>query len=110
MLNFDNCVSYKVYVGLNDAKSKKQEINTEDAMAMVSLYLASHFEGATVYPATGVYKHNDGTVVRENSLVIELVFVSEESVEALVNQCKTILNQESIMIMRSECGVQFYGD
>lgn len=110
MLNFDNCVSYKVFVGLNDAESKKQEIATEDAMIMVSLYLASHFEGATVYPATGVYRHNDGTVVRENSLVIELVYVTDFMVESLVQHCQKILNQESIMIMRTECGVQFYGD
>lgn len=109
MLEFNNTVSYKIYVGLNDAESKKQEISTEDAMTLVSLYLANHFEGATVYSGIGVYKHEDGTIVRENSLIIELVYVSEFMVESLVSHCKTILNQESIMIMRTECGVQFYG-
>ena len=110
MLNFDNTVSYKVFVGLNDRESKKQEIPTEDAMSLVSFYLASHFDGATVYPAVGVYRHEDGTIVRESSLVIELVFVSEFMVESLVQHCQKTLNQESIMIMRTECGIQFYGD
>ena len=110
MLEFNNTSMYKVFVGLNDAESKKQEIKTEDAMSLISLYLASHFDGATVYNGIGVYKHEDGTIVRENSLIIELVYVSEFMVESLVNHCKTILNQESIMIMRTECGVQFYGN
>lgn len=110
MLEFNNTSMYKVFVGLNDAESKKQEIKTEDAMSLVSLYLASHFDGATVYNGIGVYKHEDGTIVRENSLIIELVYVSDFMVESLVNHCKTILNQESIMIMKTECGIQFYGD
>ena len=110
MLEFNNTSMYKVFVGLNDSESKKQEIKTEDAMSLVSLYLASHFDGATVYNGIGVYRHEDGTIVRENSLIIELVYVSDFMVESLVNHCKTILNQESIMIMKTECGIQFYGD
>ena len=109
MLEFNNTSMYKIYVGLNDGESHKQEIRTEDAMTLVSLYLANHFDGATVYNGIGVYKHEDGTIVRENSLIIELVYVSEFMVESLVNHCKTILNQESIMIMRCNCDVQFYG-
>lgn len=109
MLNFDNVVSYKIFLGLNDGESHKQEISTEDAMTMVSLYLASHFDGATVYNGIGVYRHEDGTIVRENSLIIELVYVTEFMVESLVKHCQTILNQESVMIMRTESAVQFYG-
>ena len=109
MLEFNNTSMYKVFVGLNDAESKKQEIKTEDAMTLVSLYLANHFDGATVYNGIGVYKHEDGTIVRENSLIIELVYVTEFMVESLVKHLQTVFNQESIMIMRTECGVQFYG-
>lgn len=108
-LNFDNTNCYKVFLGLNDQKSKKQEIKTEDALVMTSLYLASHFEGATVYNGIGVYRHEDGTIVRENSLIIELVYVTEFMVESLVKHLQHVFNQESIMIVRTECGVQFYG-
>ena len=109
MLEFNNTSMYKVFVGLNDAESKKQEIKTEDAMTLVSLYLANHFDGATVYNGIGVYKHEDGTIVRENSLIIELVYVTEFMVESLVKHLQTVFNQESIMIVRCNCDVQFYG-
>ena len=110
MLEFNNTVSYKIFLGLNDASSKKQEIMTEDALVMVSLYLANHFEGATCYNSIGVYRHEDGTIVRENSIVIELVYVTEFMVESLVKHLQQVFNQESVMIMRHDCGVQFYGD
>lgn len=109
MLSFDSTSMYKVFLGLNDQKSHKQEISNDDALVMVSLYLASHFDGATCYNAIGVYRHEDGTIVRENSIVIELVYVSDFMVESLVNHMKTVLNQESVMILKQECGVQFYG-
>ena len=74
---------YKIYIGLNDQESKKQEIDTNDALVIVSEYLANHFEGATAYNAIGIYKHENGEVVRENSIVIELVFVNDESRNSL---------------------------
>jgi len=91
---------YRLYVGLNDAESKKQEISTKDAMNIISDYLANHFEGATVFPAIGVYKHPDsGIVVKEKSLVIELFFVSEMEVNDLLRFAKKALNQYSVAKM-----------
>lgn len=109
MLEFNNTSLYKVYVGLNDQKEKVQLIDTNDALVMTSLYLANHFEGATVYNGIGVYKHEDGTIVRENSLIIELVYVTDTMVETLIKHLQTVFNQESIMIVKSDIGVQFYG-
>ena len=108
MLNFDNTALYKVYLGLNDQKEKRQLIDTNDALVMTSLYLASHFDGATVYNGIGVYKHEDGSIVRENSLIIELVYVTDFMVESLVKHLQTVFNQESVMIVKQDCGVQFY--
>lgn len=108
MLNFEKTNCYRVYLGLNDAETKRQEISTEDAMTIVSLFLASHYEGATVYPATGIYKHESGEIVRENSLVIELLYVTDGAIELTVQHFQKVLNQESVMIMKLPVEVQFY--
>jgi len=100
---------YKVYLGLNDQETKKQEIDTETAMIKVSEYLADHFEGATVYNGIGVYKHNDGTVVRENSLIIELVYVEDQDVDKMINQFRVVFNQESVMKVKIACECDFIG-
>ena len=109
MLSFEyNVDMYKIFLGLNDKESHVQEISTENAMGFVSHYLANHFAGATVYNGIGVYKHENGDVVRENSLIVELVYVSEEEVEQAVSDLRYELNQESVMIVKLKSAVQFY--
>ena len=100
MFTFETVSVYRVAVGLNDQQSKKQEIETEKAFDIISEYCANHFGGATVTMSKGIYKHEDGmTVVRENTIVIDLVYVSESEIETMVNEFKTIFNQESVMII-----------
>ena len=109
MLSFDFCDLYRVVLGLNDGESHVQEINSDDAMTMVSLYVASHFDGATVTKGYGVYRHENGDIVREESIIIDLAFVTEFMVESLVKHLKQVFNQESVMVMKMNVGVQFYG-
>ncbi len=100
MFTFETVSMYRVAVGLNDQKAKIQLIETEKAFDIVSEYCANHFGGATVTMSKGIYKHEDGvTVVRENTIVIDLVYVAESEVETMVNEFKTIFNQESVMVI-----------
>ena len=100
---------YKIYIGLNDQLTKRQEISTEKALIDVSEYLANNFEGATAYNAIGIYKHENGEIVRENSIVIELVFVNDEDVTKMINHFRVIFNQESVMKVKLSCDCDFIG-
>lgn len=100
---------YKIYIGLNDQKEKVQLINTNDALVIVSEYLANNFVGATAYNAIGIYKHENGEVVRENSIVIELVFVNDEDVMKMINHFREVFNQESVMKVVIPCNCDFIG-
>ncbi len=105
----NNTNLYRLYFGLNDQKAKIQLISTEDALNMMSDYLANHFAGATIFSGIGVYRHENGTVVKENSLIVELCFVSEDEVNEVINQFKKVLNQESVMKVTLPCNVDFIG-
>lgn len=100
---------YKIYIGLNDQQTKKQEIETETALIKVSEYLANHFEGATAYNAIGIYKHENGEIVRENSIVIELVFVDDQDVMTMIDHFRVVFNQESVMKVTIPCNCDFIG-
>ena len=90
---------YTLYVGLNDKDSKVQEISTVEAYKVLENILLKHnVEGATIFEAVGIYKHEDKTFVTENTLRIELMFISKETVKAIVETIKTILNQESVAV------------
>ena len=83
-----------LYIGLNDKDSKQQEISTLDAYKIVSNTIEV---GSTITEGRGIYKHEDGTVVSEVSLVVELLdfdhTLSDKWVRGKVNALKKILNQ-----------------
>ena len=85
-------------MGLNDKDSKMQQISTLEAYKVVSNILANDFGGGTIFEAEGIYKHENGTVVIEKTLRIEILFADEVDVRRLVQNLKKIFNQESIAV------------
>lgn len=91
-------IKFTLYVGLNDKDSKKQEISTLEAYKIINKLLLNYTNGATIFEATGIYKHDDGTFTTEKTLRIELLFVDRAVVLEIVEQLKKILNQESVAV------------
>lgn len=93
---------YTLYVGLNDKDSKVQEISTVEAFKLLTKLCGQYTQGATIFDADGVYKHDDGTVVIEKSFKIELLFITREQVKEIANMIKKLFNQESIALTTRE--------
>ena len=91
-----------LYVGLNDKDTKQQKITTLDAFKMLSNLCLVYTEGATIYDARGIYKHDDGTIIAENTLRIEIFDPIEQNIMPLIKTIKKALNQESIGIETTE--------
>ena len=60
--------------------------------------IAKDFGGGTIFEAQGIYKHDDGKIVFEKTLRIEILFAEEPQIKALVAELKKIFNQESIAV------------
>lgn len=86
-----------LYVGLNDKDTKTQKIDTLEAVKIVTNLITAKCDGGTIYNATGIYKHDDGTIVIENTLRIELIDTPEDILSDLIDTLKNVLNQESII-------------
>lgn len=93
---------YTLYCGLNDKDSRKQEISTPEAAQVVRSACLHHAEGATIYEADGVYRHEDGQQVSERTLRVELLMVEEGAVRRIVDFLKAALNQESIAVQTQD--------
>ncbi len=96
---------YEIYMGLNDKDTKTQKIDTLEAYKIVSNQVAQRFDGGTVFNANGIYKHENGTVVIENTIKIEIILfdksITEKDVREFVEYLKTTFNQESLAIQHS---------
>ena len=87
-----------LYIGLNDKDTKVQKISTLECTKVVyNVLFSCGIDGATVYEATGIYKHDNGDVVFENTLRVELFGVDNKAVDKSIDLLKIALNQESII-------------
>lgn len=91
---------YTLYVGLNDKDKKVQLISTIEAYKICNNILLQYTDGATVFEASGIYKHEDGTFTIEKTLRIELLFTDDDTVSKIVKDLKTAFNQESIAVQK----------
>ena len=89
---------YTLYIGLNDKDTKQQKIDNLEASKIVQNILTEKTDGGTIYNATGVYKHDDGTVIIENTLRVEIVAVPLLAIREAIEIIKIALNQESIIL------------
>ena len=102
---------YTIYLGLNDKETKTQKIDTVEAYKVVENLLVSMFDGGTIFNAHGVYKHNDNTVVIENTLRIEILEFDNsilDNVRNFVNILKADFNQESIAVQIEVCNSELW--
>ncbi len=93
---------YTLYCGLNDKDSRRQEIGTLEAAKMVRNACMTFADGATIFEADGIYKHENGEFVTEKTLRIELMMVEAGVVRRIVDFLKAALNQESIAVQEQE--------
>lgn len=89
---------FTICLGLNDQMTKRQEIETVNAYKIVSNMIAASFGGGSIYSGTGIYKHEDGTIVEENNFKIELLFADRADVLRFCQDLKIVFNQESVAL------------
>jgi len=96
------------YIGLNDKDTKTQQITTLDAFKVVENVFNTFSEfGATIRECRGIYKHDDGSRVIENTLEAFCYDLDEKTISEIVTVLKKALNQESIMVVKIAENVSF---
>lgn len=91
---------FTLYLGLNDKDKKVQLISTLEAYKICNNILLSYTDGATIFEASGIYKHENGEFTIEKTLRIELLFVNMAVVKNIVKELKKAFNQESIAVQQ----------
>ena len=90
-----------LYIGLNDKDSKTQKINTVEAIKILTNLLVD-IGGATIYNATGIYTHENGDIIIENTLRVELIGIEENIILNKIKVLKLLFSQESIIKQTEE--------
>ena len=97
-----------ICIGLLDQDTKHQEITTIDAFKIAANIFAQTTGGATITEGTGVYTHDDGTVVIEPTLVCVIYGSDQATIEKAASMALVALNQESVAIEVCESNSRFF--
>ena len=101
-------MKYQLYLWLNDKETKLQRMDTIEAYKTVeNILLNNDITGYTIYQARGVFKHENGSITQENTLIIEMIFVEEELVDDIIQLLKIVFNQELIMKTKQDMQITF---
>lgn len=84
------------YVGLSDKDTHTQLISELEAYKVLMNKVGTHFWWGTIYSGRGFYKHDDGSVVVENTLIV--MTSTDKDHTAFVEEVKRDFNQESILV------------
>ena len=101
-------VKTTICIGLLDKDTKQQEINTLDAFKVAANIFAETTGGATITQGTGVYTHDDGSVVIEPTLVCTIYGADVANIEKACKMAKVALNQEAVTIETVESNSRFF--
>ena len=94
-------VKLTISIGLFDKDSKTQLISNDEAMETVNSCFLSRLDAFTVYFAKGVYTHENGQQVQENTIRIEVVAFNDNDYNNTIQSIKEVkqaLNQESVLL------------
>lgn len=98
---------YTLYIGLNDAETHTQVISTESARRIVENVFFDAIGGATITESRGIYRHDDGTRVIENTIRAEVFGADAADIRYVAEYLKKALNQESIAVETAEIVSEF---
>lgn len=97
-----------LYIGLNDKDTKRQELSNLEAKAEISAILFRYCpDGFTLQECQGMYKHDDGTVVCENTIKVILLDYNMSMIYEIIEDLKRKLNQECIAVEQIKSTVNF---
>lgn len=92
---------YTLFIGLNDKDTRRQIIKTDAAGEMIREYCFEYLNGATVQNGAGIYKHDDGEKIVENTFIVIVNDYAETEKDAVLRfaaAVKKALNQESVLL------------
>ena len=104
---------YELTLGLNDKKTRKQKFTPAEAHEKLNKILLNNFKiyAFTMFDTYGCYKHDNGEIVQEASIRIEIASEKNinETIKKLIKALKHrgCFNQESIMLECNKSNIYF---
>lgn len=100
----------KIYIGLNDSETLKQEHDTSKYVSILKHVCYSYHVPFSFAVQQGGYLHENGDYTEEVSLMLTLIGVPKETISEIARDLCAFFNQESVLITESEVKAYFVNE
>ena len=91
-------VETRLYIGLNDAETKKQIFETEQYVEQLKKLCFTYHVPFSMAFEEGGYFHENGEYVEEKTLVLTLIDAEKDIIQKIAKDLCGLFNQESILV------------
>ena len=88
----------RIYIGLNDGKTREQEYETERYLETLKNVCRNYHVPFSVDVEDGGYYHEDGEYTEETSLILVLIDTGTDVVKRIAEDLCGLFNQESVLV------------
>ena len=100
-------VETTIYIGLNDAETGVQRYDSEKYISILKNVCRNYRIAFSVQMINGGYFHEDGRYTEENTLLLKLIDVPEQTITEIAKDLCAFFNQESVMVTSAPSSVVF---
>lgn len=91
-------IETKIYVGLNDSKTYKQEHETAQYVNILKTVCKNYKIPFSVSLAQGGYMHETGQYTEELTLILSMIDVKRDLINSIAEDLCAFFHQESVLI------------
>ena len=91
-------VETRLYVGLNDAETKKQIFETEKYLQQLKEICFTYHVPFSVGIEEGGYFHDNGDYVEEKTLVLTLIDAEKDTIQKIAEDLRELFHQELVLL------------
>ena len=95
-------VETQLYIGLNDAETKKQMFETEQYTEQLKKLCFTYHVPFSVAFEEGGYFHEEGQYVEEKTLVLTLIDAEADTIQKIAKDLCALFHQESILVTEDD--------
>ena len=100
----------KIYIGLNDSETLKQEHDTSKYVNILKHVCYSYHVPFSFAVQQGGYLHENGDYTEEVSLMLTLIDVPKETIGEIARDLCAFFHQESVLITENEVKAYFINE
>ena len=97
-VNQADLVETRVYIGLNDAETKRQEFDTEHYVSILKRVCVAYGVPFSFDVIGGGYIHDNGEYTEERTIVLAFIDVEDGVINVIAKDLCTFFHQETVLV------------